>query len=422
MLPYPRKRTAPSGFTLVELVVVIAIIAILAGAIVPSLVNPFIQERRLETMKEMAAIEEGIMGRPDLGDWGFLSTLGDVPVGSDTELLFNRRTGWATATYRNGVPRGWNGPYVRSATRSPDLDAWGSPYQIVNNQAGGDESQWRIISLGPNRVEGPVGQLNDDIFFPSSTEWYESEGTVNVTLLMPRGGRNVIVNNDWIQSVTLNTPGWATNGAGDATQNCPMDPLLYGPGQCRVANVPFGLHSLTVVLNSATTGCVGANCTLVRPVKVLKPSSTAEVVLPTSAPAQGACFLDLNTTASPFGLVGTYCNAAAHTVAVPPGASFTVSVVGLLVTTGAGECMLTPAFHRSGSYQPSTAADMTLPSSATAWGYDNTSGPVSTSRTFTNTSTGTMNVQAAVRLWSENAPTSSCFFGKGSILYEVWLP
>lgn len=275
MSKYPRTWNAQRGFTLIELVVVIAIIAILAGAIVPTLIEPRLQERASETAREMAAIEEAIMGRPELGDWGFLSHIGRIPASVD-ELLI-RPAGWNVAGLRHGVvPRGWGGPYIRPASRSPGRDAWGTPYKIMTASGG----RWKLQSFGPNRVDGPSGPTNDDIYFPSEdiNDWYGSLGSVTLNFLYAQGNQAVAsVPSADIKRVQLMYADGANPSTLDATTaTCTTNP-------CTFAGIPFGLQAVEVELE--TTSNCGTLCNFTRSVRVLKPVSVVDVVLrPTPPP------------------------------------------------------------------------------------------------------------------------------------------
>lgn len=275
MSKYPRTWNAQRGFTLIELVVVIAIIAILAGAIVPTIIRPQLAERAAETHREMTALEEAVMGRPDLGDWGFLSTIGRVPT--NVSELLSMPSGWNSALFRNGVPRGWNGPYVRIASRAPGEDAWGMPYRIEPH--GTISGLWRIRSFGANRVDGPSGPNNDDIFYPSPTDWYGSIGTAVVRIHYDTLS-NEVPSGD-VRTIHMSVADGANPSTLDRTVACTTVPQK---NPCTISSVPFGLHALVIELEPGTSGCVGAACIMTRPVRVLKPATTIDVVIPDPTP------------------------------------------------------------------------------------------------------------------------------------------
>jgi hypothetical protein len=166
------------------MVVVITIIAIIAGSLVPVITRPYITEKRLETISEMGAIEEAIVGRPEYGDPGYLGTVGQVPTNVQALLIAPGSVSAVTVTPSvgggtnpQGVPFGWNGPYLKSEFEDPTVDAWGTAYTI--NTACDNKGGWSITSAGPDKVMG----TGDDFIFPTPisgapTYCFQSRGNV----------------------------------------------------------------------------------------------------------------------------------------------------------------------------------------------------------------------------------------------------
>jgi general secretion pathway protein G len=100
-----------SGFTLIELVVVMTIIAILAGAVTLQIVNRTKIAKRTRALQDIKTLETAISLYE--ADNGFPPTT--------EQGLAALRTKPGTAP----VPRNWNGPYVE---KTP-IDPWGNPYE-----------------------------------------------------------------------------------------------------------------------------------------------------------------------------------------------------------------------------------------------------------------------------------------------------
>ncbi|WP_149739058.1 type II secretion system major pseudopilin GspG [Rhizobium sp. RU20A] len=138
-LPSPDRRRADgqAGFTLVELLVVLAIIALLATLIGPKVLGYLggarrdtvqMQIRNLSSAVDLYYLSTGTYPTPDQG----LSALVDAPAGQ----------------------AGWSGPYIQS--RSALTDPWGHAY--VYSQAG---TGYVISSLGRDGKPGGEGEDAD---------------------------------------------------------------------------------------------------------------------------------------------------------------------------------------------------------------------------------------------------------------------
>lgn len=155
-----------SGFTLVELVAVIIIIAILAGVAVQKL-GKVIDNRRLEaTKQEQSRLAFAIAGNPDLhenatrSDFGYVGDVGALPP--DLDALMSNPGGYST----------WNGPYLTNDfeqySQDYKQDAWGTEYVysgvIIESIGGPGKIVRRIASsvddLLYNRVTGNIYDLD----------------------------------------------------------------------------------------------------------------------------------------------------------------------------------------------------------------------------------------------------------------------
>ncbi len=140
---HKHKQVDQSGFTLVELVIIIVVLGILAAIAVPKFSNMSENSKINATKKEMMVLKRALVGNPDVisggqyvergfeGDVGFLpSQLVDLAVKPDS-----------VATYDKLTRLGWNGPYIDSTNGNYLTDAWGTAYVY-------DPANRRIISVG----------------------------------------------------------------------------------------------------------------------------------------------------------------------------------------------------------------------------------------------------------------------------------
>jgi prepilin-type N-terminal cleavage/methylation domain-containing protein len=124
-----------SGFTLIELIIIIVVLGILAAFSIVKY-SDFLQESKIAaTRSEMATIKRAIVGNPQIIagghyiDVGFAGNVGHPPA----QLLELVRKPDTISAYNVISRLGWNGPYLDSAGNDYLKDAWGMNY--VYNQA-----------------------------------------------------------------------------------------------------------------------------------------------------------------------------------------------------------------------------------------------------------------------------------------------
>ena len=131
-------RHVRSGFTLVEIIVVVTIIAVLAALIAPRLIGRLTWAKAKAAESDVRSIETAV----NL----YLADTGDLLDSSfDLEVL-------AFASEDGGGPEG---PYVQKADDL--LDPWDNPYLI--RVPGEINYDFDIVSIGPDLTEG----TDDDI-------------------------------------------------------------------------------------------------------------------------------------------------------------------------------------------------------------------------------------------------------------------
>lgn len=170
-----RETVTLKGFTLIEIIVVLAIISILVGVTAPLVSQSLKAEAERETIEQMKAIHKAIVGDPELGYFGFLGDIGDFPTALSD--LVSKPVGLEEFKfYTNNVGYGWRGPYLDLEFEDLE-DGWGNAFQY-STADGLPEGQ--IKSAGPDKVFG----TSDDIVFPflPSGEKVEKNATLLITV------------------------------------------------------------------------------------------------------------------------------------------------------------------------------------------------------------------------------------------------
>jgi general secretion pathway protein G len=132
-------RQAEAGFTLVEMLVVIAIIGLIMGLVGPRVLN-YLGESKVKTAKLQI---ESFSSSLDL----FYLDVGRYPTGSE---------GLAALAQRPGNTAIWNGPYLK--TGAVPADPWGHIYVY---RAPAERGPYAIVSLGSDGQEGGTGTAAD---------------------------------------------------------------------------------------------------------------------------------------------------------------------------------------------------------------------------------------------------------------------
>jgi general secretion pathway protein G len=129
------RRLVQQGFTLVELLLVLMILALIAGLVLPGIIG------KAEGAKWKAAHSQ--VSRLAMAVESYYLDTGATP--DSLEELVNE----------SGDAKGWNGPYVKASSLK---DPWGRDYDY---QYPGEHSDFDLISLGADGQPGGEGKNAD---------------------------------------------------------------------------------------------------------------------------------------------------------------------------------------------------------------------------------------------------------------------
>ncbi len=397
------------GFTLIELTVVVAIIAILASSLLPVITQPYITERRAETNREMAALEEAIMGRPELGDYGYLGSMGALPASLNDLLVQGTQTG---PTLGGGlVPRGWQGPYVRVATNNPLKDAWGTDYVLERKSS--NTTQWQLHSYGADTI----ASTTDDIYYPkdATTYWNSTATSLTVDIVFATGPSVRPVPDG--TAVALYVP----NGAGaEVALNGTTTVQGKSTFTAGTTRIPFGLHWIQFTTNGTTYA---------RPVTVLRPVSFTSVSITSPEGFSSiACPVAGNSNAPTPSVIG--CTPVPSmmppvpTFTVMPGQVVQAQLTGIWYSSDPNSaCYAAVQFEGrpTGIAPDQLEADVNAgftPAMTTAT--TGNRGELLVSRTYRMGTGGTFT--PSIVLAGSGAPGHKCFIVKGNLSVRTWAP
>src|SRR6266850_5208439 len=139
-----KGMTAMRGFTLLETLTSLIIVAVMAAVLAPLAASLMDANRAGQTYDELAKIHTAIVGDPRKGTYGYIGDVGKFP---DSLLDLVEKPA--------SNPPGWNGPYLADARVEAGIlyDVYGSPIECYyfRDNANSVADQFVLISRGADR-------------------------------------------------------------------------------------------------------------------------------------------------------------------------------------------------------------------------------------------------------------------------------
>lgn len=172
----PMNMNKKSGFTIIEVVMVIGIVAILAGAITPFAIQMIGTRKERAAREELEVIKEAIIGKAKSTEhgeeftFGFVGDIGNVPNSLDRLKTIGSLPAYSFDTTKD-MGAGWRGPYIMEKHGGDfKKDPWGTDYSYSTtpgtNVNLGVQYLAKITNAGPDLTAGTSDDLSVEILEP----------------------------------------------------------------------------------------------------------------------------------------------------------------------------------------------------------------------------------------------------------------
>ncbi len=224
------------GFSLIEVIIAIAILSILASMAVPYAARLIDKSREESTRKEMEELCNTILGDPKIPTGGTVGDMGRLP-NNLTELNVQGAQPLGS-TGLLGVKFGWFGPYVNTGFDPQGYrnDAWGTPYAYGNPGTG------QTRSAGPDRVMGNA----DDLIYPPNAVTFTGRLLVNLYVWDNTAGQ-YRQNPTPAQVTGMGVTYYYSNNGNQTSVSITVPPTVVGP--------PYSFNGYHAGLHAVTGTC-----------------------------------------------------------------------------------------------------------------------------------------------------------------------
>lgn len=219
------ERRREHAFTLIEIIIALAVLGILATALMPVAVREISVAKRKATETSMQALVRGMVGDAAAGEYGYLGDMGQLPKTLEDLVEQGRQPGFVVDK-TDGVGCGWDGPYADNAGAPGETieDGWGRAYRYDGGSA-------QIRSAG---ADGKFGS-EDDLLYPDA----EPRTTGKLTVVV-KG-----VPDDGSPPLNLSSADaevWVASASGGRRK----EQRLGGGGPFYATALPYGVHGVRV--------------------------------------------------------------------------------------------------------------------------------------------------------------------------------